>query len=145
MTNLIDELKVLLATNVSFKIKAQNFHWNVEGANFIQYHDMLGTIYTTAESNTDTIAEHIRALDMYTPGSLKRFAELSLISDEENIPEALQMFIKLRDDHKIYTKQLSKVHDAAVTAKQHGVVNFIEGLIDAAVKLDWMLRSITKK
>jgi hypothetical protein len=34
---LSENLKILLATSYAFVIKAQNFHWNIEGSNFPQY------------------------------------------------------------------------------------------------------------
>ena len=37
--------KVAFASTFSFYLKAQNFHWNVEGINFKQFHDLFGTIY----------------------------------------------------------------------------------------------------
>ena len=42
---LADDLKTLLATEYAFVIKAQNFHWNVEGSNFAQYHNFFQGIY----------------------------------------------------------------------------------------------------
>ena len=42
---LSDNLKVLLASTNSLSIKAQNFHWNVEGDNFPQYHEFFGNFY----------------------------------------------------------------------------------------------------
>ena len=41
---LSDSLKVLLASTQSFAIKSQNFHWNVEGSNFPQYHSFFDTL-----------------------------------------------------------------------------------------------------
>ena len=35
---LSENLKILLATSYAFVIKAQNFHWNIEGSKFPHYH-----------------------------------------------------------------------------------------------------------
>ena len=41
---LADDLKTLLATQYAFVIKAQFFHWNVEGMHFSQLHKFFGKI-----------------------------------------------------------------------------------------------------
>ena len=79
---LVDNMKTLLGSSVSLYIKAANFHWNVEGPDFPQYHEFFGEYYADIYGTIDTIAEYIRALDSYTPASLKRFQELSLIQDQ---------------------------------------------------------------
>jgi len=79
---LTDQLKILLASQFAYYLKAQYFHWNVEGSDFAQLHEFFSDIYEDAYSAVDPIAEYIRALEEYTPGSLSRFAELSLIPDQ---------------------------------------------------------------
>ena len=60
---LADALKTLLATSYAFVIKAQFFHWNVEGPDFPQYHDFFGSYYEEVYGNTiDKLAEIIALL-----------------------------------------------------------------------------------
>lgn len=141
---LIDSLKILLADMFAFRLKSQFYHWNIEGPNFIQYHEYLGKLYTQADANVDTIAEHIRSLDVYVPGSFKRFAELATIEDEEVIPTPVGMFTKLLEDNLKLHASMKTVHDNATTEKQFGIVNFIEGLLDENEKTTWILKSIKK-
>ena len=77
MDQLIQQMKVILATNFALYLKSHNYHWNIEGPNFPQYHDFLNNFYTEVFTQTDLIAEHIRYLDSYAPGSLERFLELA--------------------------------------------------------------------
>ena len=95
---LTEDLKVLLASVNSLSIKAQNFHWNVEGDNFPQYHEFFGNFYEEVYSSVDKIAEYIRTLDSYSPGSLTRYAELTIIQDQLKIPRAELMFAELFED-----------------------------------------------
>ena len=81
-TVLIDQLKVTLATTFSLYLKAHNFHWNITGPNFIQYHSFLNDVYDQVHGSVDAYAEHIRALGAFAPGSLSRFGELTKITDE---------------------------------------------------------------
>lgn len=141
---LADDLKVAQATTFSFYLKAHNFHWNVEGPNFSDYHAFFATLYTDAFEAVDVIAEHARTLDTYVPGSYTRFKELSTIEDELNIPNAMAMMNKLEADNKKVIEVLMKAHASAEAAGKRGIVNYLEERIDIHEKHGWMLRSIAK-
>ena len=141
---LADNLKVLLASSHSLYLKAANFHWNVEGANFPQYHEFLGDFYTEIYSTQDTIAEYIRALDVFAPGSLARFAELTLIQDVVEQMPAQEQFAMLLADNMVLLDYLNLTFNVAVEEKQQGIANFIAERIDAMQKHNWMIRSILK-
>ena len=143
---LTDSLKVLLATSYAFVIKAQNFHWNVEGPNFPEYHKFLGDLYEEVyENSIDQTAEYVRVLGAYTPGSISRFAELSQIPDQTKIPRAELMFVELQEDNQTITDMWKKAFHIAEKADEQGIANFIAERIDAHGKHGWMLRSILKK
>ena len=143
---LCDNLKVLLATSYAFVIKAQNFHWNVEGPDFPQYHDFFGKIYEEVYDNAiDKCAELVRQLDSYTPGSITRFAELSQISDQTKIPRAELMVAELYEDNQKILSMWKESFHIAEKEDQQGIADFIASRIDAHGKHDWMLRSILRK
>lgn len=143
---LADALKTLLATSYAFVIKAQNFHWNVEGPDFPQYHEFLGNLYSEVYDNAiDQTAELIRQLDSYTPGSITRFAELSQIPDQTKIPRAELMISELTADNQKILDMWKQAFHVAEEADEQGVADFIASRIDAHGKHGWMLRSILKK
>jgi starvation-inducible DNA-binding protein len=144
MEKLIGQMKVVLADTFALYLKAHNFHWNIEGPNFPQYHKFLNDLYDELFEAVDSVAEHIRTLNAYVPGSFTRFKELSSIEDELNVPEAMSMIKKLLEDNKKVISSLEKAHELGVAEKAHGIVNFIEERIDVHFKHDWMLRSIVK-
>ena len=141
---LVDNMKVLLASSFSLYLKASNFHWNVEGPNFPQYHEFLGDYYAEIYGTVDTIAEYIRALDSYAPGSLSRFQELSIIQDctEQLMP--LEQFAELLSDNSTMLDYLNGTFIAATAENQQGIANFLAERIDAMQKHNWMIRSILK-
>jgi starvation-inducible DNA-binding protein len=144
MDELIQEMKVSLASTFSFYLKAHGFHWNVEGPNFPQYHEFLGDLWEESFGAIDPIAEHLRTLGAYAPASFLRYKELSLIDDEVNIPEPISMMSKLRNDNQAIIEQLTKTQALAEKNKKMGLANFLQDRIDAHEKHGWMLRSITK-
>jgi starvation-inducible DNA-binding protein len=144
MEQLIQQLKVILGTNFALYLKSHNFHWNIEGSNFPQYHSFLDGLYNSIWEQNDDIAEHIRQLDSYAPGSFSRFLELSAIEEELNIPQALEMMSILKDDNDKFIIQLRAGIVVAEQANEPAVGNFLQDLLAAHQKHAWMLRSIIK-
>lgn len=144
MDELIEQLKRALADTFAFYLKAHNFHWNVEGPDFQQYHSFLDGLYNETWLATDAIAEHIRTLDAYAPGALSRFRELATIQDELNVPAAAAMLAKLEADNKIVIATLTRAYALAESNNKPGLSNFLQDRIDIHEKHGWMLRSFIK-
>ena len=142
---LSDNLKVLLASTQSFAIKSQNFHWNVEGSNFPQYHAFFDTLYNDVNETIDPIAEYVRILGAYTPGSLTRYAELSIIQDQIKIPRAELMFQESLQDCEIMLQLVTAMFYEAANENQHGIENYMAELQDLYGKKAWFIRSILKR
>jgi starvation-inducible DNA-binding protein len=141
---LSDSLKILLASTQSFAIKTQNFHWNVEGSNFPQYHTFLDTLYQDVNETIDPIAEYVRVLGSYTPGSLQRYAELTIIEDQTKIPRAQLMFVELLQDTEKMGDLVVQIFDQATQDRQQGIANYMAELQDLYGKKAWFIRSILK-
>ena len=142
---LADNLKTLLATEYAFVIKAQFFHWNVEGPDFAQLHEFFGDLYEEVYDNSiDRTAEYIRTLDDYTPGSFERFLELSRISGQTKVPRARLMIEELLANNEQMIDLLNETFGAAEQENQQGIANFVAERIDAHGKHGWMLRSFLK-
>jgi len=142
---LADNLKVLLASTQAFAIKAQNFHWNVEGSDFPQYHAFFDTLYGDVSATIDPIAEYIRILGAYTPGSLSRYAELSIIQDQIKIPRAELMFAEALQDCETLSQLVVSMFDEAANENQHGIENYMAELQDLYGKKAWFIRSTLKR
>jgi starvation-inducible DNA-binding protein len=143
-TKLIEQLKVILACTFSYYLKAHNFHWNIEGPDFPQYHSFLETVYTDSWEAVDAIAEKIRMLDAYAPGSLSRFKQLSNIEDQIYIPTSLKMIEELYNDTSILQNEIKSGMKLADEADESSISNFLQERYDAHAKLKWMMRSIIK-
>ena len=145
MEQLIQQLKVILGTNFALYLKSHNYHWNIEGANFPQYHDFLNNFYTQVFAQTDPIAENIRYLDAYVPGSMERFLELSDIKEAvDAIPSPAMMMTELKEDNDRFIFHLRAGIAAADQAGEPAVSNFLQDILSAHQKKAWMLRSIIK-
>ena len=142
---LSDALKTLLATAYAYVIKAQYFHWNVEGPDFAQLHEFFGELYEEVYDNTiDRTAEYVRVLGDYAPGSFERFAELSQIVGQTKVPRARLMIEELLKDNDQIMQLLNNCFAAAENENQQGIANFIAERIDAHGKHGWQLRSFLR-
>jgi len=142
---LVDSLKTLLASEYAFVIKAQLFHWNVEGPDFAQLHEFFGAIYDEVYDNSiDRTAEYIRTLEDYTPGSFERFMELSVIKGQTKIPRARLMIEELLANNGQMIELLNQCFADAEQENQQGIANFIAERIDAHGKWGWQLKSFLK-
>lgn len=144
METLIEIMRKVLADTFAMYLKAHNYHWNVEGPNFPQYHDFFGKLYEELHGAVDPIAEEIRSLDAYAPGSFSRFMELTEIEDEMNVPMAKEMALKLLRDNDTVLNTLNVAFKLADQFDRQGLADFVAGRIDVHNKHAWMLRSITK-
>ena len=64
---LVDDVKRVQADTFALYSKAHFYHWNVEGPDFVQYHEFLGELYEELFGAVDPLAEHVRKLDSYAP------------------------------------------------------------------------------
>ena len=143
---LSDDLKILLATQYAFAVKAQYSHWNVEGPDFAQLHKFFEKLYLEVNDNSiDQTAEFIRVLDEYTPGSFERFQELSLIPGQTKVPRARLMIEELLSDTQVLIDLLNQCFVSAEQENQQGIADFVSQRLAAMGKHAWMLRSFLKE
>jgi starvation-inducible DNA-binding protein len=141
----MDELqkaaKIAFATEFSFYLKTHNYHWNVTGADFFEYHELFGVIYQEVYGAIDDFAEKIRSLGTFVPASYTRFSVLTQIEDETEIPPQMAMVQQLIEDNQKAIGMFKIVYDLAEANGEHGFSNFLAERMDAHKKHGWMLRS----
>jgi starvation-inducible DNA-binding protein len=145
MDELKKAMKIAFASEYSFALKAQNFHWNVEGPLFPQLHMLFGDIYEEVYESIDPFAENIRKLGSYTPASFERFSMLTQVEDELNMLEDRAMIAELLQDSDKMVKLLKIVFDLSEQAGEHGLSDFIAARMYAHRKHSWMLRATSKQ
>jgi starvation-inducible DNA-binding protein len=132
---------IAFASTFSFYLKAANFHWNVTGPNFEQYHALFERIYLEVYGSIDDFAENIRKLNCYTPASLGAMHQLNKIADCDEPGPVETMVSELLVDSLKMNKLLKFTYDCAEECGEHGFSNFLAERMDAHRKHEWMLRS----
>lgn len=145
MEELVEKLKAVLADSFTFYMKAHGYHWNVIGSDFPQLHDFFGDLYGEVHGAVDDIAEQIRQLDAFAPGTLARMKELSTITEDEAIPKAEKMVTNLLDANESLLTSLNECYTMAEELKEFGLSNFLQDRITAHKKHSWMLKATAGK
>ena len=68
----------VLADTYTLYLKTHNYHWNVTGPMFNTLHLMFEAQYNEMWIAVDLLAERIRSLGVFAPGSYAQFAELTV-------------------------------------------------------------------
>ena len=136
-----EALKKVLADTYSLQLKTQNYHWNVEGANFRGLHLLFEEQYNELFSAVDLIAERIRALGEKAPGSPSEFKKLSSISEGNNELDSNRMLKDLYESNQTVLTTIKKALATADKASDDSTVDLLTQRITTHDKAAWMLKS----
>ena len=139
---IVEMLHKFLASTFALYLKTLNFHWNVTGPQFHDFHLLFQSQYEELALAIDEMAERIRGLGYFPEGSLKAFAGLSIIEDEPGKLEAMKMIKALLRDHETLICYLRE--NLPIIEKDHDsvTVDFLVKRLSAHENTTWMLRSI---
>jgi len=136
------ELSKLLADSYTLYLKTHYYHWNVTGPMFQTLHLMFETHYTELALAVDIIAERIRALGVFSPGSYSQFQELSTVKEATNVPKAIEMIKDLVAGHEMVAKTARNTFPIAESAQDEATLDVLTQRIQLHEKTAWMLRSL---
>lgn len=112
-----EALSRVLADTYFLYLKTHNYHWNVEGPRFRSLHEMFEEQYRDLWDSIDDIAERIRALGQYAPGTYSKFKALAAVEETEEIPAADNMLRELVGDNETISRT---VRSALAVAQEVG-------------------------
>ncbi len=144
-------LQDVLANTYGLYFTTHNYHWNVEGANFVQLHQMFDGQYKELFKAVDVIAERIRALGDYALPfegdsmiQLSKMTSNPLNKETDAHARATRMIHNLitLNDAVITSCQTAK--HAAQTAHDDESESALVERITAHQKAVWLLLSIVK-
>jgi starvation-inducible DNA-binding protein len=136
---LVDGMKVFLASNFTLYLKTHGAHWNVTGMFFQSLHALFEEQYTDLQENIDTIAEKIRELDHFAPASLQEYQNNSIIDDQIGVLDAKGYLERLMMDNERMI--MFKLFGIAEAANNQAIMNYIAERLDQHAKNRWKLRT----
>jgi starvation-inducible DNA-binding protein len=138
-------LSRLLADTYVLYLKTHNFHWNVEGPMFQTLHAMFMEQYTETWNAIDLIAERIRSLGHYAPGTYSDYLKLASIKETRGVPKAVQMVRLLIAGQEAVVKTAREIVPRADKAGDEPTLDLLTQRMQIHEKNAWMLRSLLKQ
>ncbi len=138
-------LNQILADEYVLYTKVRNYHWNVEGSNFMEMHKFYEDMYDGIDEAIDEIAERVRMLGHYAEGRLKDFLQLANLNEEEYTNNQKKQLQNLLSDHETILRGLRKdIKTFSEKYKDDGNADFVTGLMEKHEKWAWFVRSYLK-
>ena len=139
-------LSKLLADTYTLYLTTHNFHWNVTGPMFNTLHDMFMTQYTELWNAVDPIAERIRSLGHYAPGSYGQFGKLSSLGDvPAEPPKAMDMVRILVEGNEAVARTARQMFPLADKAGDEPTADLLTQRLTVHEQTAWMLRSLLEE
>ena len=135
-------LSRLLADTYTLYLKTHNYHWNVTGPMFNTLHLMFETQYTELWTAVDLVAERMRSLGEFAPGSYAQFAELTSIAEADGVPSADDMVRDLVKGHEAVARTARAAFAVADEANDQPTADLLTQRLEVHEKTAWMLRSM---
>jgi starvation-inducible DNA-binding protein len=136
------QLGRLLADTYTLYLKTHNYHWNVTGPMFNTLHLMFEEQYNELWLAIDLIAERIRSLGEFAPGTYAQFARLSSIAEADGVPPAGEMLADLVAGHEAVARTARASFAVAESASDQPTADLVTQRLQVHEKTAWMLRSM---
>jgi starvation-inducible DNA-binding protein len=140
------QLNIFLADEFLLYTKTKKAHWNTEGRDFYEKHKFYEMQFEELDKIIDDLAERIRTLDHFPVASLKRFLELTHLSEANGAGNESMSFIKdlLADHESVIIHFRENIDRFANEFDDQGSSDFITGIMERHEKMTWMLREQLK-
>ena len=139
---IVQGLSRMLADTYMVYLKTHSFHWNVEGPMFQTLHQMFMEQYTETWNAIDLIAERIRSLGEYAPGTYKEYARLARVKETDGVPRAEDMVRLLIEGQEAIVRTAREVLPVADEASDEPTLDLLTQRMQVHEKNAWMLRSM---
>jgi starvation-inducible DNA-binding protein len=135
-------LNKLVADEMTLFMKTKNFHWNVTGPHFKEYHLLFEEQAVLLQATIDDAAERVRMLGLHSVGTMEEFISLSRIKEnpKQNISDR-KMIEELLDNHETVIHHLRAGIEVCTKAGDEGNADFLIATLRQHEKISWMLRA----
>ncbi len=141
---LADSLNTLLAACQVHYQKLHNYHWNVEGDEFFELHEITEQQYGQVHGDIDAIAERIRVFGERPLSTFAEYLAASPIKEDMQVPSAKKMAGNLLADYGILIKLMYATADLADDLDDLPTESMMVDLIARFEKQQWMLGAFLK-
>ncbi len=140
-----EKLLIILASLYSLGLKTQNYHWNITGENFYQYHKLLEKLYKDSLNSIDALAEHIRLYKTKIPATLENFAKLSIIKSAKNDIDDHTMLDNLFSDNQLIKDVIVRWIEIYEKDCMRTTINLLDEILEEREEAMYILSSVLDK
>ena len=138
----VSVLQTLLADETVLYMQLRNYHWNVTGPNFIQFHQLFEEQYNALPEVIDTLAERVRSYGVRAIGTLAEVLEHTRLEEAPGeLPSAREMVGNLVESHETMIRYLREDIDAMDDVDNDGDEDLLTGMLQDHQKQAWLLRA----
>ncbi|MEZ5007846.1 MAG: DNA starvation/stationary phase protection protein [Chitinophagales bacterium] len=142
---LVTTLNKLLSNYQVHYQKLRKFHWNVEGQDFFELHEVFEEEYNSVKENIDDVAERIRVFGKFPIATMAGYLNVSEIVEVEKDMTSMEMVKEILNDFEILLTSMVEVIDAAKKIGDSGTYDLISGFIKRIEQRHWMLTAWSKE
>lgn len=139
---IVEGMRHVLADTYTLYLKTHNFHWNVTGPMFNTLHLMFEEQYNELWTAVDELAERIRSLGEFSPGTYAEFSKLTKVREADGVPKAEDMIAQLVEAHETVIRTMRGVFPAAEKGNDESTLDLLTQRLQVHEKTAWMLRSL---
>lgn len=139
-------LNEILANHSVMLFQTLNYHWNLTGPEFHDYHLLFDKQYNALFADMDMLAERVRAVEGVALGSMKDMLKVATFKEDVTVPKPKQMVINLLKQYEALIEQITQaLTTLEKKSTDFGTRNFLEELLTRHEKTAWMLRALAGK
>ena len=116
-------------------------HWNLMGSKFYSIHKLTQEIYEEMQDGLDTIAEHLRSLDISTPLSVEDLNSSPMSPIPESCFDQDGMIRALAINHNALAESFNQLAEEAEILKDQLTLDLAVERGRAHKKFQWLLKS----
>lgn len=135
----VKELNTLLANYHLYYQNLRNFHWNIQGENFLDLHEKFEQLYDDARLKIDEIAERILTLRMRPVSQFSDYLDRADVKEAGRVEDDIEMVNVILENHRIIIENMRRVIKSADSVSDEGTIDMIGGFLSNLEKVSWML------
>ena len=144
MNKLIDLLNREVANFAILYTKLHQYHWNVKGLRFYQFHALFEKLYDEVTENMDIVAERVLMLEGQPLATLSDYLKHSTIKEGSGNETDMQMINQIVYDFMTIDEELKEAIKVAQGMVDEVTVDILIGIDSTLQKHLWMLKSLEK-
>ncbi|MCH2456585.1 MAG: DNA starvation/stationary phase protection protein [Henriciella sp.] len=137
----VEALRNVLGETYALYFKTHGYHWNVTGPRFKSLHELFMQQYTELWTALDELAERLRSLGQFAPGSTEEMLSTATIKPDNGVPDSEDMINNLVRGHETLVEVARAGVEAAEASGDIVTVDLLTQRAAISEKAAWMLRA----